>query len=202
MTNPLSRDSKESHRRGIGIVVTSIALIAAASERSRACSASGRRKKMRVVMRIVVTVAAVGTAACDPGYGVGARLRLAPTTSDSCILAAVSGYLKSPDEKRVDLKRGSSYQVSMIVPSAVADSAPWFWNHALLVIGPISDSTLPVEIVKSWIGNAQTVPLSYQRRFIAVATSRLAEVRVHCAQATAKIECLAIGQGGHPACEQ
>jgi len=157
---------------------------------------------MRVVMTIGLTVAIIGAAACDPGYGVGARLHLAPTTSDSCILIAMSQPSFVYDGKKVDRKRGSTFQVSMGVPRALADSAPWMWDHALLSIGPARDSTLPVELIATWIGTAHTVRLSDQRRFIGVATAQLEQVRTACAAASAaKIECVAVGLGGHPACE-
>ena len=72
----------------------------------------------------------------------------------------------------------------------------------MVQIGPVRDSTLPVELTTVWIGNAERIPLRDQRRFIAAATSELERVRAACSPTSpAQMECVAKGWGGRPACE-
>lgn len=153
-----------------------------------------------VVMRSIITVPSIlilltSLGACDPGYTIGARTQVAPTTTDSCLVAAMRDSSQHRDLRFTDGKQGPLWPVLMY------DSAARIWRHASLRVGPVTDSILPVQLTTSWIGNAQSVPLSHQRRFTAAAASELERISMVCARSSsARIECVATGGGGHPAC--
>lgn len=151
---------------------------------------------MHAVGSLILSAAAVAAlGACDPGYGIGARIRLAPATTDSCITAAIRRSLGRFAVDTVDRRQGS------YLPLALRDSTG-FWSHAYLMVGSVRDSTFPLELETSWIGNARKFPIDEQRRFIAEATTVLDSIHAWCGSTQpAQIECIAKGFGGHPACE-
>lgn len=156
----------------------------------------------RVFAFTIISSAVVILAACDPGYVIGARLSLARTTKDSCLIAATRRLMREGDSTAINRRRGSYFRVELAKPpSVVPDSAPWIWNNAMIKIGPAADSTLPVRLTTEWIGVAQIIPLPEQRLFIDAATSELERVRSTCAPASsAHVQCFAHGFGGRPAC--
>ena len=151
-------------------------------------------------MRSIITVPSIlilltSLGACDPGYTIGARAHLSPTITDSCLVAAMRNSSQHRDLRFTDGKQGPLWPVLMY------DSAARTWRHASLRIGPVTDSMLPVQLTTSWIGDAQSVPPSHQRRFTAAAASELKQISMVCAPSSPpRIECVATGGGGHSAC--
>jgi len=148
--------------------------------------------------------AAAAVTACDPGYGIGARVRLGPPAPDSCILASLRRRLGQAPFATADLRPGSgSYvRVPMSVLSTVSDSAQGIQANSQLLLESRDDSTLSVEVGTSWMGIASRYPVADQRRYVAAATSMLDSLRSACTPASAaKVECIARGFGGHKACE-
>ena len=144
------------------------------------------------------------TSACDPAYGIGARVRLGPSASDSCILASLRRSLGQAPFEAADLRpsSGSSVRVPMSVLSTVSDSALSIQANSQLLIEPQKDSTLSLEVTTSWYGTAKRYPIVEQRGYVAAATSVLDSLRAACApNSAAKVECIARGLGGHKACE-
>ena len=158
----------------------------------------------RAYVATFAVAAAVAASACDPGYGIGARLRLGPPAPDSCILASLRRSLGQAPFATADLRpgSGSSLRVPMSVFSTVSDSELSIQANSQLLLDPRKDSTLSVEVTTSWMGTASRYPVAEQRRYVAAATSVLDTLRAACApQSAAKVECIARGFGGHKACD-
>jgi hypothetical protein len=147
-----------------------------------------------VIFAATATATATALCACDPGYWIGARLRLGPAT-DSCVLSSVRHSFGRERFEGIDLRHGS--YVGITIPDS---GAPW-WQNARLLLKSQRDSML-LEVTTFWLGAAGTVPLDQQHSFVAAATSVLDGVRTACApDSSARVECLARGFGGRPACE-
>ena len=146
----------------------------------------------------------IAITACDPGYEIGARVRLGPPAPDSCILRSLRRSLGQAPFEAADLRPGSGAEVRvpMSILSTRSDSTLSIQANSQLVLQPQKDSTLSVEVNTTWMGIANRYPVAEQRSYVAAATSVLDSLRAACApESAAKVECIARGLGGHKACE-
>jgi hypothetical protein len=149
--------------------------------------------------------ALIGVSACDPVNSIGARVRLGPSASDSCVLTSLRQSFGRAPFEGVSLSSDAhdAIRAPITVPLIVHDSIgrqSWAANSKLS-IEPQKDSALLLELTTVWWAGLK-VPEVEQRRFVAAAASTLDQVRAACAPASsAKIECVAGGLGHHPACD-
>lgn len=148
---------------------------------------------------------ALALGACDPAYTLGARTRLAPAPTPTCVGAALKSSPHYAEVRPLDSYQGTGFRVAVhdsVLAARGRLATGWYTVTVRVDTATARDSAGALSLSYMWMGGARSVPLDEQRRLLSVAADVLAGLRTACAPAASPsaVECFARGLGGAPAC--
>lgn len=152
---------------------------------------------MRAVLRaLLFGVGSSIITACDPVYRLGAREQPAPAYSDSCLQRALWATHQFAVVWPLDETAGRGFRLALMQPLSGRD-----WVGIELRTEGNRGHDAALELTTIWKGFGNSVPVSAQRQFVALATSVLEQLHARCGPATpAQVQCVSDGLGRSAAC--